>query len=41
VKKIVEAHHGSIEVLDNLERGVIFRIVLPYERREDAKLKGI
>jgi len=41
VKKIVEAHQGSVEVLGNLERGVIFRIVLPYERREDTKLKGI
>ena len=27
-KKIVEAHQGSVEVLDNFERGSIFRIVI-------------
>jgi two-component system sensor histidine kinase HydH len=29
VKKIVEAHHGSLEILDNPDRGVTFRVILP------------
>jgi signal transduction histidine kinase len=29
VKKIVEAHEGRLEVLDNHKNGVTFRIVLP------------
>lgn len=29
VKKIVEAHTGSLEVVDNPDKGVTFRIVLP------------
>lgn len=29
VKKIVEAHRGQVEILDNSENGTIFRIVLP------------
>jgi two-component system sensor histidine kinase HydH len=29
VKKIVEAHHGRLELMDNPEKGVTFRIVLP------------
>jgi two-component system sensor histidine kinase HydH len=29
VKKIVEAHHGRLELMDNPDRGVTFRIVLP------------
>ncbi len=30
-KKIVEAHNGYLEVLENREKGVIFRVMLPYE----------
>ncbi|MCK4941927.1 MAG: PAS domain S-box protein, partial [Candidatus Aminicenantes bacterium] len=30
VNKIVEAHDGRLEILDNPDRGVTFRIVLPY-----------
>jgi signal transduction histidine kinase len=30
-KKIVEAHKGYMEVLENCEKGVIFRIMIPYE----------
>jgi signal transduction histidine kinase len=29
VKKIVEAHKGSMEIIDNSPKGIIFRIVLP------------
>ena len=29
VKKIVEAHDGSMELLDNPPNGIIFRIILP------------
>lgn len=29
VKKIVEAHHGGVEILDNVDKGVTFRVVLP------------
>jgi signal transduction histidine kinase len=29
VKKIVEAHQGHIEILDNLEKGLTFRVVIP------------
>ncbi len=29
VKKIVEAHRGRVEILDNPKKGAIFRIVLP------------
>lgn len=29
VKKIVEAHQGRMEILDNPERGVTFRVVIP------------
>ena len=35
VKKIVEAHAGSLEVVDNPDKGVTFRIVLPV--KEEAK----
>jgi two-component system sensor histidine kinase HydH len=31
VKKIVEAHSGELEILDNPDRGVTLRIVLPYD----------
>jgi signal transduction histidine kinase len=31
VKKIIEAHQGYLEVLQNREKGVIFRIRIPYE----------
>jgi len=30
-KKIIEAHQGYLEVLQNREKGVIFRIRIPYE----------
>ena len=30
-KKIVEAHSGYLEVLENREKGVIFRVRIPYE----------
>ncbi len=30
VKKIVEAHHGDLEILENHERGVTFRIIIPF-----------
>ena len=29
VKKIAEAHDGSLEILDNPDRGVTFRVILP------------
>ncbi len=29
VKKIVEAHEGSLEILDNFPKGTIFRVMLP------------
>lgn len=29
VKKIVEAHEGSLEILDNAPKGTIFRVMLP------------
>ena len=29
VKKIVAAHEGSLEVLDNFPKGIIFRVMLP------------
>jgi len=29
VKKIVEAHNGSLEILDNPDRGVTLRVILP------------
>jgi signal transduction histidine kinase len=29
VKKIVEAHHGHLEILDNPEKGVTFRVAIP------------
>jgi PAS domain S-box-containing protein len=36
VKKIVEAHKGHVEILDNPEKGVTFRLVIPdHERREE------
>ena len=28
-KKIVEAHRGRMEVVDNLEKGITFRIYIP------------
>jgi two-component system sensor histidine kinase HydH len=31
-KKIIEAHGGSLEVLDNQGQGLTFRIVLPFEK---------
>ncbi len=32
VKKIVEAHHGQIEILNNSDRGITFRMVMPIVR---------
>jgi signal transduction histidine kinase len=29
VRKIIEAHHGSVQVIDNGGRGVTFRIIIP------------
>ncbi len=29
VKKIVQAHHGSIQILDNPKKGITFRVILP------------
>ena len=29
VEKIVEAHEGSLEILDNSPKGTIFRVMLP------------
>jgi signal transduction histidine kinase len=29
VKKITEAHQGCVEILDNIDKGVTFRVVLP------------
>lgn len=34
VKKVIEAHAGSIKVLDNRERGVTFRITIPVTANE-------
>jgi two-component system sensor histidine kinase HydH len=33
-KKIIEAHKGDLEVLENREKGVIFRIRMPHESME-------
>jgi len=32
VKKIVEAHQGHVEILDETEKGVTFRVVIPQEK---------
>jgi len=32
VKKIIEAHHGQIEILANSDRGITFRMVIPILR---------
>ncbi len=32
VKKIVEAHHGRIEILDSSDRGITFRVIMPILR---------
>jgi len=32
VEKIIEAHHGQIEIVDNSDRGVTFRTVIPILR---------
>lgn len=31
VRKIIEAHRGSIEVLDNIDKGTTFRLAIPIE----------
>jgi signal transduction histidine kinase len=36
-KKIVEAHQGRLEILDNTERGMIFRVVMPLAGAVDLK----
>jgi two-component system, NtrC family, sensor histidine kinase HydH len=33
VKKIAEAHDGSLEILDNPDRGVTFRLILPFSHK--------
>ena len=33
VKKIAEAHDGSLEILDNPDRGVTFRLILPFPHK--------
>jgi signal transduction histidine kinase len=33
VKKIAEAHEGSLEILDNSDRGVTFRVILPLPQK--------
>jgi two-component system sporulation sensor kinase A len=33
VKKIAEAHDGSLEILDNSDRGVTFRLILPFPQK--------
>ena len=33
VKKIAEAHDGSLEILDNPDRGVTFRLILPFPQK--------
>ena len=34
VKKIVEAHHGHIEIIDNPDRGITFRVEIPHSFAE-------
>jgi len=36
VNKIVQAHQGRLEILDNKPSGAVFRIVLPLDRRDPA-----
>jgi signal transduction histidine kinase len=38
VNKIVEAHSGRLEILDNPDRGITFRIVLPCDSSDASKL---
>jgi len=33
VKKIAEAHDGSLDILDNPDRGVTFRLILPFPQK--------
>lgn len=33
VKKIAEAHDGCLKILDNPDRGVTFRLILPFEHK--------
>ena len=33
-KKIVEAHHGRLEIFDNVEKGVTFRVVIPISTKQ-------
>ena len=37
VKKIVEAHRGGLEILDNPDRGLTFRVLLPLLSDEDSR----
>jgi two-component system sensor histidine kinase HydH len=37
VKKIVEAHRGGLEILDNPDRGLTFRVLLPFLSDEDSR----
>jgi two-component system sensor histidine kinase HydH len=40
VKKIVEAHRGGLEILDNLDRGLTFRVLLPLHADDDLRQAG-
>jgi hypothetical protein len=33
-KKIVEAHHGRLKILDNTEKGVTFRVRIPISMKQ-------
>lgn len=40
VKKIVDAHQGVLEILDNPDRGVTFRVVLPLISSRDKRKRS-
>jgi signal transduction histidine kinase len=37
VRKIVEAHRGDLEILDNPDRGLTFRVLLPLFSGDDSE----
>lgn len=37
VKKIVDAHQGMLEILDNADQGLTFRVVLPLTTAKDTQ----
>ena len=39
LKKIVEDHGGAVEVASSPEKGTVFRIMLPFERRRPIRVK--